>query len=323
VSTTTKARASALFCLVLLLGSTTAHGQVAAKVHRIGWMSSAPHPFIADFRDGMRRLGYIEGANLVIDERYADGKADRLPTVVAELVRAKPNVIFASGRGAVAAAHKGAGTIPVVFVTGDPQSDRFVATLSRPGGNMTGIALLNTDLGSKWIELVKEIVPTVSRVALLQDPSASLLQARTAQEAARSLGLEVHIIEARDRAELENAFRAATSLRVQAMVGLSSATYAAEKHYIIGLASEHRVPFVYEHRDFVESGGLISYGPDLREVFRRAAVYVDRIIKGARAGELPVEQPTKFELVINLTTARALGLTLPPRLLVRADQIMP
>lgn len=222
----------------------------------------------------------------------------------------------------MAAAKDAAGSIPVVFVTGDPETDRFVASLSRPGGNMTGLALLNSDLGAKWIELVKEILPTVARIAIVHDPGASLLQSRSAQEAARSFGLEVHVIEARDRADLDRAFRAAISARADAIVPLSSATFAAEKRHIVALATQHRLPVVYEHRDFVESGGLISYGPDLRDVFRRAAIYVDRIIRGAKAAELPVEQPTKFELVINLKTARALGLTLPPRLLVRADEII-
>jgi putative ABC transport system substrate-binding protein len=311
----------ALFILLTALASAPGSAQAPGKTYRIGWLTTAPHPGIAGFRDGLRAHGYIEGRNLVIEERYAEGKAERLASLATELVRLKPDLIVASGRAATDAARK-ASSIPVVFVTGDPVGEGFVNSLARPGGTLTGVALVNTEVSSKWIELAKQVVPGMSRIAILRDPGASRLQVQAALSAASSLGLEPLVLDARDVGEVEQAFKSAAARGAGAVVPLSSATFAAHRKAIVALAARHRLPTVYEHRAFVDAGGLMSYGPDLNDVFRRAAGVAHKVLTGSKPADLPVEQPLKIELVINLKTARELDLNLPPALLLRADQVI-
>jgi putative tryptophan/tyrosine transport system substrate-binding protein len=306
---------------LVVVATPVARADQKVKVYRVGWVTTGHHPFIANFREALRELGYSEGQNLVIEERYADGKTERLPDLVAELLRLKVDILVTAGAAATSAARQT--SVPVVFVTGDPVKAGFVSSLARPAGTMTGLALWPTpEIGAKWVELVKEALPRVSRVAALRDPYAGHEQSDAVAAAARSLQLELQVVDARDADGIDRAFQRMIAEHVGAFVPLSSPMFATQKQRIVALAAWNRLPALYEHREFVEAGGLMSYGPDLRDVFRRAAIYVVRILGGAKPGDLPVEQPTKFELVINARTAKALGLTIPQSLLLRADQVI-
>ena len=300
--------------------SRRAHAQADRQV-RVGWLSPGRHPFIEAFRQGMRALGYVEGRNLVIEERYAEGNNERLPAFARELIGTNVHVVVASGGAATRAAAHAAPALPVVGVVGDLLAAGLVRSLAHPGGNVTGFNTLAPDLAVKWFELFKSAVPKLTRVAVLFDarPGRQRPQAETT---ALRLGLQLVPLQARDGDEIDRAFTRAAREHCGGIVVSASPVFAGLKQQIVALAEKHRIPAMYEHRDFVEAGGLMSYGPDLRDVFRRAATYVDRIVRGARPADLPVEEPTKFELVINLKTAKALGLTIPPSLLGRADQIV-
>ena len=297
--------------------------QQAGRVYRIGWLAPAPLPTTLDaFRDELRVFGYVESNNLVIEQRYANGKPERLASLVAELVGARADVIVTTGNPATAAAKATASSTPVVFVAGDPVEAGFVASLAHPGGNMTGLNTLPAQLNAKRLELLREAFPKVSRVAILFEPrqlSTSVLQV---EAAARSLGLRVTRLEVRGAYDFERAFEAAARNHVGALMPVSSALFHGERQRIVSLAALHRLPTMYEHRDFAEAGGLFSYGPDILVLNRRAAAYVDKIFKGAKPADLPVEQPTKFELVINLKTAKELGLTIPQTILLQATQVI-
>ena len=297
-----------------------------ARKARVGWLTIAPHPMIEPFREGMRSLGYVEGENLIMEYRYAEGRADRLPALAADLAaRGDVDAIVASGGAAVAAASAQAKTVPVVGVSADLARLGITAGLARPGGNVTGVSLLYESVSAKWLELVHELLPSVGRVGvLLEEANASApAQFDALRAAARPLDIALVPLPVRDPPDgIDGAFDAARRESVGAMVVLSSALFAAEKRRILEFAARSRLPTVYEHRDFAESGGLLSYGPDLRDVFRRAAAYVDKILKGVKPGDLPIEQPTKFELVLNLKTAKTLGLAFPPSLLARADEVI-
>jgi len=306
--------------LSLTLAPLAVNAQQAGKVYRIGWMTTGPLALIVNFREGMRELGYVEGQNVVIEQRY--GRPERLPELAEELTRLKVDLIVASGSAAVRAAQKVSVSVPIVFVTGDPVGDHFVASLARPGGNMTGLALLNPEISAKWIELVRETFPKASRIAMLFDPGSTRTQPVAAESAARSLGLQTVTLDAGSADDIERAFQTAARERVGAIVPLSSAFFNSQRERIVSLAARHRMPAVYENREFVEVGGLISYGPDYRDVFKRLAAHADKVLKGTKPTDLPVEQPTKFELVINLKTAKALGLTIPQTLLQRADEVI-
>jgi putative ABC transport system substrate-binding protein len=299
-----------------------AEAQQTGKVYRVGWVTSGQLPFLVNFREGMRDLGYVEGQNLLIVERYTDGKAERLPGLLAELLRLNSDILVTSGSAATRAAREASTSVPVVFVTGDPVGDGFVSSLSGPGGTLTGLALVNTEVSQKWIELLRETLPHLSRVAALFDPNATRAQAQAVMDAARSLKLELLVVEARDADGIGRAFQRVVRERVRAIALLSSAMFSAQKQHIVSLSARYRLGAVYESRDFVEAGGLMSYGPDYRDVYRRAAGIVHRILRGTKPADLPVEQPTKYELVINLKTAKALGLTIPPSLLGRADEVI-
>jgi ABC-type uncharacterized transport system substrate-binding protein len=310
----------ALLTLALLAAPLAAEAQQSGKVYRVGWMTTGPLPFIANFREGMRELGYVEGQNVVIEQRY--GAPERLTELAEELARFKADLIVASGSAAVRAAQKVSVSVPVVFVTGDPVGDRVVANLARPGGNMTGLALLNPEISAKWIELIKETLPKASRIGVLFDPGSTPTQPMAAESAARSLGLQTATLEAGSADDIERAFQTAVRERVGAIVPLSSAFFNVQRERIVSLAVRYRIPAVYENRQFVEIGGLMSYGPDYRDVFKRLAGYADKVLRGTKPADLPVEQPIKFELVINLKTAKALGLTIPPSVLARADEVI-
>ena len=289
---------------------------------RIGWLSMAPHPFISSFRAGLRDLGYVEGQSVVIDERYAEGQPDRLPGLVRDLIARRVDVFVTSGSAPALAAKDTTTTVPIVAITSNHVGVGLVRSLAHPGGNVTGLELLSADLSVKWLELLKATVPNLARVGVLADTSGPSTQFERMNAVASSLGLKLVRLGARDAAGIDAAFTQAVRERVGGLIPLSSPVFAAHKRDIVSLAAKHRLPAMYEHRDFVDSGGLMSYGPNLDDVFRRAAVFVDKILKGSKPADLPVEQPTKFELVINLNTAKALGLTIPQSLLLRADEII-
>jgi putative ABC transport system substrate-binding protein len=304
-----------------------------AKIARIGYLttSTAANPHLREaFRQGLRDLGYVEGGNLVIEYRDAEGKIERLPALAAELVALKVDVIFVGGGTRVTlAAMQATKTIPIVFTgVGDPVTSGLVTNLARPGGNVTGLSGLGPELVGKRLEQLTQAVPGVSRVAVLWLPGA--LGERTdkdmltgADVAARALGVRLQFVEAtRDPADFDRAFSDMTSARAGALTVLPSNRFLREHKRLVDLAAKNRLPAVYTAREFVDAGGLMSYGANEPDLFRRAATYVDKILKGAKPGDLPVEQPTKFELVINLKTAKALGLTIPQSVLARADEVI-
>jgi putative tryptophan/tyrosine transport system substrate-binding protein len=316
----------------LLAAPLAAEAQEAAKVARIGYLSTNlaanPHTHEA-FRQGLRDLGYVEGRNIVIEYRDAEGKPERLPALAAELVALKVDVIVAAASNHLALAAKQATrTLPIVFAAAsDPVASGLVTSLARPGGNVTGTSVLSPELVGKRLELLTQAVPGVSRVAVLWLPGA--LGERTEKDmlneadvAARALGVQLQFVEARGLADLDRAFSDMTRARAGALTVLPSLMFLREHRRLVDLAAKHRLPAVYTVKEYVDAGGLMAYAPNLADVFRLAATYVDRILKGAKPGDLPVEQPTKFELVINLKTAKALGLTIPPSLLQRADQVI-
>jgi ABC-type uncharacterized transport system substrate-binding protein len=315
-----------------LLAPFAARAQQVAKVARIGFLSlnQAPNRHLHEaFRQGLRDLGYVEGRNVVIESRDAEGKPERLPALAAELVALKVDVILTGGGTPPALAAKQATkTIPIVFSSApDPVTDGLVTSLARPGGNVTGLSNLNAELVGKCLEHLKQAVPGVSQVAVLWQPGfmderADKDMLKAADVAARALGVRLQLVEARGPADLDRAFSDMTKARAGALTVLPSAMLFTERRRLVDLATKSRLPAVYAQREFVEAGGLMAYGPSLADLFRRAATYVDKILKGAKPADLPVEQPTKFELVINLKTAKALGLTIPPSLLGRADEVI-
>ena len=308
----------------LALATLTAEAQQTGKVYRIGWLAPASLPTTLDaFRDGLRVLGYVEGNNLVIEQRYANGKPERLAGLVAELVGANADVIVTTGNPATAAAKTTAGSTPVVFVAGDPVEAGFVASLARPGGNMTGVrthfrGTQREAAGAAQGGVPQDVScrrPLRAAAPVEHDPPGrgGGAFAGPAGHASR----EVH-----GAYDFERALGAAARSNAGALMPVSSALFHGERHRIVSLAAKHRLPAMYEHRDFTEAGGLLSYGPDIRFLNRRVATYVDKIFKGAKPADLPVEQPTKFELVINLKTAQALGLEVPATLLALADEVI-
>ena len=299
--------------------------QAAPRGARVAWMTVAPHPMIEPFRAAMRELGYDERSNLKIEYRYAEGAPARLPHLAAELeASGEVDVIVASGGAALSAVQARTRKMPVVGIGADLVGIVGAGSLARPGGNITGLSLLFESVSAKWPELARDLLPKVERIAALTEEAnvSGPRQMAVLVAAARAGSIDVVPLSVAASSDLERAFDAARGERVDAMVVLSSALFAAEKRQIIELAAQARLPTIYEHRDFTESGGLVSYGPDLRAVFRRAAVFVDRILKGTAPGELPIEQPTNFELVVNLRTATALGLAVPPSLIARADEVI-
>jgi len=324
-------RDTVLALLALGAAPLAAEAQHAAKIARIGYLAADraanPHQHEA-FRQGLRELGYVEGRNLVIEYRDAEGKLERFPTLAAELVALKVDVIVASGTLAALAAKQATRTLPIVFSpAADPVASGLVTSLARPGGNVTGLSLLYSELIGKWLEQLKQAIPGVSRVAVLWQPGAfgertEKDNLKRAEVAARALGLQLQFVEARGPENFDRAFSEMTRARAGALTVLSSNMFVSERRRLVDLAAKNKMPTVYPLRDFVDAGGLMAYGPNGADLFRRAATYVDKILKGTKPGDLPVEQPTKFELVINLKTAKTLGLTIPPSLLQRADEVI-
>src|SRR5262245_4490142 len=305
--------------------------QQAGKVPRIGFLSltsrSDRPPLLDAFRQGLRELGWVEGQNIVIDYRYAEGRVERLPDLAAELVRLKVDLIVTSaGTQASTAAKKATKTIPIVMIyVPDPVCPGLIASLARPGGNVTGLSgSAGLEVFAKQLELLKETVPRIRRVAVLSNPDNAYhqLAIREVNVAARSLGVQLQLLEAQGPNEFDGAFAAMAKERVGALLVLSDAIFGPHRTRITDLAARSRLPAAYGVRHYVEAGGLMSYGPTLLDSYRRAATYVDQILKGAKPADLPVEQPTKFELVINIKAAKALGVTIPQSILVRADEII-
>jgi putative tryptophan/tyrosine transport system substrate-binding protein len=304
-----------------------ARAQQADKANRLGYLSlsSGPGYGVEAFRQGLRELGYVEGRNLIIEYRWAAGKKERLPELAAELVRLKVEVIVTAVTPAAEAVKRVTSTIPIVMaVAGDPVGSGLVASLARPGGNVTGLTLLSTELAGKRLQLVRELLHKATRVAVLayRGSSATKLLLEEMRGRARQMGIQLVVQEVNDAGDLAGAFAAMQRDRAQALVVQVSPLTSDNAERTVELGAQHHLPAMYEVRSFVEAGGLVSYGPSLSEMFHRAAFYVDRILKGAKPADLPIEQPTKFELVINLKAAKALGLTIPPALLVRADQVI-
>ena len=313
---------AAVCALVVAVVPVAARAQESAKVPRIGVLVP-PSPLVDAFKQGLRELGYVEGRNIVVEHRAPEGP-EQLPQLAAELVRLKVDVIVAASQAAMAA-RQATSTIPIVMpVITDPVRLGLVASLARPGGNATGLATQNNELMGKWLAIVKEILPRASRISALFQPSYDGgVQLRAAETAARSLGVQLHAVTVESPADFAGAFAKVEKQRAEALVVSSSPLFYGQRARMVEFAARRRLPAVYHQSEFVvESGGLLSYGPDFRDMFRRSAGYVDRILKGAKPGDLPVEQPTKFELVVNRRTARALGLALPASLLVRADRLI-
>ncbi|HTI55579.1 MAG TPA: ABC transporter substrate-binding protein [Verrucomicrobiae bacterium] len=304
--------------------------QPAPKVPRVGLLllfgtPGQPNSLVDAFRGGLRDLGYVEGETVLIDYRWAEGQEHRLADDAADLARLKVAVIVTPGTPATMAARAATRTIPVVMTNvGDPVGSGIVASLARPGGNVTGLSLLDAELDGKRIELLKEAVPHLSRLAILwsaNDPGMTLAFGRV-EAAAKALGFALQNLAVREPAEFPRAFETARAGRAEALFVTAQPFTNQHRAQILDLVAKHRLPAIYTLRSFVDAGGLMSYGPSQADQYRRAASYVDRILKGARPADLPVEQPTKFELAINLKTARALGLTIPVGLLQRADQVI-
>jgi putative ABC transport system substrate-binding protein len=321
----------ATLALAVLVAPLAAHAQPVGKVPRIGYLSPgfATDPmrerFLEAFRQGMRELGYVEGQNIAIESRWAEGKDDRLPALAADLVRSKVDVIVAKSGAATRSLQLTTRTIPIVMsLVNDPVGSGLVASLARPGGNVTGLTVMSPDLAGKQLQLLTEVVPTVSRVALLWNPDnpAGTAMLREAEAAAQALGVRLQTLEARNPPEIDSAFAAMTRERAGALLILPDGVFLSQRSQIAELAVQRRLPSIRQSSAFPEAGGLMSYGANYLDLMRRAATYVDKILKGAKPADLPVEQPTKFELVLNLKTAEALGLTLPPTLLFQADEVI-
>ena len=314
----------------LLAAPLAATAQPTGEVRRVGFLSNSSatsSKSLNEFRQGLNELGWVEGRNIVIEPRWAEGKSDRLPALAAELIRLKVDILVVGSSPTARAAKNATGTIPIVLAgVADPVRQGLVESLARPGGNVTG---LSWDAGGvnkvgKELELLRELVPKVRRVAILLNPASPNLSTTVSNvtAAARSLGVQILLLEARGPNEFDVAFAAMAKDRVQALLVVTDSMFVLHRAQLAELAAKNRLPSMHGERAHVEAGGLMSYGPSLPDLGRRTATYVDRIFRGASPADLPIEQPTKFELVINLKTAKALGLTIPPSVLLRADQVI-
>src|SRR5437870_7876149 len=306
-----------------------AQAQQPTKVPRIGFLVATSLSDISDrldaFRQGLRELGYVEGKNIVIEWRYAEGKQDRAPALAAELVRLKVDVVVTGGPVSTRAIKEATTTIPIIMAQdADPVANGFVASLARPGRNITGLSTLAPEISGKQIELLKEIIPKLSRVAVLGTSTrpGNAQSLKETERAAGAFGVKLQYLDVKGPQDIETAFRAATKAHADAVLLLGGAVFNSQRTQIVDLAVKSRLPAIYAVVEFVEDGGLMTYGVSLTDLYHRAAKYVDKILKGAKPADLPVEQPTKFELVINLKTAKELGLTIPPSVLLRADKVI-
>lgn len=311
----------------LLTAPLVAKAQPSGKVYRIGWLSVGPGPIPphAAFFDALRELGYIEGRNIIVERRFGAGSVDRLNEFAAELVALKVDLIVAAATPAAQAARKATTTIPIIFVAVvDPVGAGLVASLARPAANITGLSLVSAELIAKRLELISEVVPKLSRIAVFLNPTnaSNTLQLREAETAARTLRVQLQLLKVQAPNDFERAFQAAVQDRAGALMVLDDPLGFIERARVASLAAKHRLPTIYGFRESAEAGGLIAYGVSMPDHYGRAATYVDKILKGARPADLPAEQPTKFELTINLKTAKALGLTFPQSMLLRADRLI-
>jgi putative ABC transport system substrate-binding protein len=318
-----------LLATVLLTTVSIAEAQQPKKVSRIGWLGGASASAVAvrldAFRQGLRELGYVEGKNIVIELRSAEAKTDQLPALAAELVRLKVDVIVTGGPLPTRSAKEATSTIPIVMAFDtDPVGNRFVASLARPGGNITGLSDFAPEISGKGLELLKEIVPRLSRVAVLgtSNRPGNAQSLKETEVAAVALGIKLQHLDVLSPKDIETAFRAAGNEHADGALVLQSSIHFSQRKQIAELAVKIRLPATYPRREFVEDGGLMSYGVSISDLDRRSATYVDKILKGAKPADLPVEQPTKFELVVNLKTAKQIGLKIPPNVLARADRVI-
>ena len=321
-------------CAMLLALCLPAEAQQPAKIPRIGYLTGATpdgqSARIEPFRQGLRELGYAEGQNILIEYRYAEGKLDRLPALAAELVRLKVDVIVTGGPVITRAAKNATNTIPIVMAQdSDPVGNGFVASLARPGGNITGLSNFAPEIGGKQLELLKEIIPKLSRVAVLgtrsstNNPSYGYAQRLgEIERAAKAFGVKLQYFNVLNSKDIETSFREASKERAEAVLAMGGAVLNSHRTQVIEQAVKSRLPAIYNQRLYVEDGGLMTYGASLPDLDRRAATYVDKILKGAKPADLPVEQPKKFEFIINLKAAKQIGLTIPPNVLVRADRVI-
>jgi putative ABC transport system substrate-binding protein len=314
--------------LALLAAPLVAETQPAGKVPRVGYLSygsTGSSRELDAFRQGLRELGYIEGQSIAVEYWFASGQIERYPGLAAELVRLKVDVIVAPATPQALAAKQATSSIPIVFVlVADAVGAGLITNFARPGGNITGLTSSGAELGGKRLELLRHMVPETSRVAVLYNPTdrSNVLALKQLQESAPTLGLILKPLEVRESREFDGAFVAMTRQRAHSMFGTPGALTFEHSKVLVDLAAKHRIPAMWGHRSFVDAGGLMSYAVNLYDQNRQAAVFVDKILKGAKPGDLPVEQPTKFELVINLKTAKALGRTIPPSVLARADEVI-
>ena len=319
-----------ILILALLSVPPIVEAQQQGKVVRIGLLDYGSSNPSTDarwkaLRERLRELGYTEGQNVVFEPRWGDGQAARLPGLATELVKIKVDIVVTATGDAALAAKRATSSIPIVMATGpDPVALGLVASLGRPGGNITGVISLNADLAGKRLELLKQVLPRASRVAILSDSDnrSSGLSVRSIEGVAKSLRVAVQSVDARDQKEFDAAFAAMKRARADAVILAVNTPFMADRRRLAELAVSHRMPMMTPAREYAEAGGLVSYGTDYPDQFRRAAAYVDKILKGAKPGDLPIEQPTKFELVINLKTAKAIGLTVPQSVLGRADEVI-
>jgi putative ABC transport system substrate-binding protein len=302
-----------------------AGAQQAGKVYRVGVLGNENNPPWEGFRRGLRELGYVDGQNVTIEWRWSEGKPDRFPGLAIEVVTLRPDVIVASGTQAIRAAKRATSAIPIIMTTSSyPDKIGLVDSLSHPGGNVTGLSNVGPELSGKKLELLKEIAPTASRVAVLFNASSEVepLVVQELSAVAPAIGFEIESVDVRSPDDFSAAFGRLSPSRLHALLALGNPINFRARQLIANFALKNRLPSIYDERLFVEAGGLLSYAPSFADSFRRAATYVDKILKGQKPADLPVEQPTKFELIINLKTAKALGLTIPPSLLLRADQVI-
>ncbi len=311
-------------CALFFAMCATAQGQ--SQIPRVGilFMGGRDQPHLEAFKQGLREHGYIEGQNLVLEYRYAEGKYDRLPELAKEFVREKVDVIVTTSSVSAQAARKATRSIPIVMTSGSPVEQGLAESYAKPGGNVTGLSVLVSDLSGKRVELLKEGFPKVTRVATLWSPRSSeaVLGMKETEEAARGLALPLRLVRVQTREDIEQGFAALPKANVNALLVVLSPQVTLYSKIIVDLALKQRLPGMYPTRQFAEEGGLMAYGPLIGDLYRRAATYVDKILKGAKPEDLPVEQPRKFEFIINLKTARQIGLTIPPTVLARADRVI-
>jgi putative tryptophan/tyrosine transport system substrate-binding protein len=315
-----------LLAALFLTGIPCVHAQQSAKLPRLGsllYSNPETDPNFEAFRDGLRQLGYVEGKNLLIANHFADRKPERLAGLATELVRSKPNVIFALGGDVVPFAQKATKTIPIVmWVSNDPVEMGFVTSLSRPGGNITGVTLILDELAGKRLALLREVMPQISRVAILWNPEHADPEFREIQIQAKALAVQLQSFEVRRGDDFDPQLQNVMKSRAEAIVVVSSRLMQAHRQLVVEFAAKNRLPVIGDWGRWAPDGALLSYGPDITEMIRRSAIYVDKILKGSKPAELPVERPTKFEFVINLKAAKQIGLTIPPNVLARADRVI-